>query len=167
VGKSGKVLLARCHCQQRAGSREQRIVRFWSKLGMGVARADWNVELYDMGKFRFEDLKIWQDGMTLTMVLLDFASVAEERKYYKFAEQLRSATMSITNNIAEGSGSDSDKDFARFLIMSRRSVFECVNILYIFEAKHIIAKEEKENLYSKLLILSRQITNFRKSLIGS
>ena len=52
---------------------------------------------------------------------------------YRFSEQLRAAAMSITNNIAEGSASTSDKDFAQFLNIARRSVFECVNILILFE----------------------------------
>jgi four helix bundle protein len=44
---------------------------------------------------------------------------------------LRAATLSITNNIAEGSGSVSDADFANFLNTARRSVFEVANILIL------------------------------------
>ena len=117
-----------------------------------------------MNDFRFKDLQIWKDGIDLSDRLFDIAELADSRKYYKFAEQLRAATMSITNNIAEGAGSFSDKEFANFLNVSRRSVYECANILHLFERRKIIAAETLNHLLSNLVILSKMITNFRKTL---
>lgn len=117
-----------------------------------------------MDDFRFEKLEIWRDAMEISDSLFDIADKADERRFYKFGEQLRAAAMSISNNIAEGSGSFSDKEFASFLNISRRSVFECANILYIFERRKIIAADERISLYSRLISLSKKITNFRKAL---
>ncbi|MBK7107904.1 MAG: four helix bundle protein [Bacteroidetes bacterium] len=118
-----------------------------------------------MSDFRFENLEIWKESILISNILFDKAEIAEKIKYYRFAEQLRGAALSISNNIAEGSGSFSKKDFALFLNFARRSIFECANILFIFELRNIITKEERAILYSRLLILSKQITNFRKSLL--
>ena len=115
--------------------------------------------------FRFEDFDIWKEAMDLSDTLFDYAGKADGKRFYRFAEQLRAATMSITNNIAEGSGSYSDKEFANFLNISRRSVFECANILSIFERREIITNQEKLAIYSKLILLSKKLTNFRKSLL--
>lgn len=117
-----------------------------------------------MEDFRFEQLNIWKDSIIISDVLFDFAEKADEKKLFKFAEQLRAAGMSISNNIAEGSGSFSDKEFASFLNISRRSVFECANILHIFCRRKIITSDEKNLIYSQLISLSKKITNFRKSL---
>ena len=117
-----------------------------------------------MEDFRFEKLEIWKDSMILSDTLFDISDRADEKRLYKFAEQLRAATMSISNNIAEGSGSFSDKEFASFLNISRRSVFECANILYIFERRKIIDPSERKALYPTLILLSKKITNFRKTL---
>lgn len=117
-----------------------------------------------MEGFRFENMDIWKDAISLSDSLFDFADKADEKRFYKFAEQLRAATMSISNNIAEGSGSFSDKEFAAFLNIARRSVFECANILQIFLRRNIITYEEKNNMYLQLVILSKKITNFRKAL---
>ncbi len=119
-----------------------------------------------MPTFRFQELQIWQEAMELTDVLLDIADQVEEKKKFKFAEQLRSAVMSISNNISEGSGSFSNKDFANFLNMSRRSVFEVVNILTIFQRRNYINSTVHSEQCTKLDILSRKITNFRKALIS-
>jgi four helix bundle protein len=118
-----------------------------------------------MEDFRFEQLDIWKESIEISDVLFDYADKADNKKLFKFAEQLRAATLSISNNIAEGSGSFSDKEFASFLNIARRSVFECANILHIFERRKIISFEEKNSIKPKLLLQSKKITNFRKSLI--
>ncbi|MCU0473432.1 MAG: four helix bundle protein [Bacteroidales bacterium] len=118
-----------------------------------------------MEDFRFENLEIWKEAIELSDILFDYADIADKKRLFKFAEQLRAATMSISNNIAEGSGSFSDKEFGNFLNISRRSVFECANILFIFVRRKVITMEEKSKIYAKLLTLSKMITNFRKSLV--
>jgi four helix bundle protein len=110
-------------------------------------------------------MDIWKQAIEISDRLFDYADVAEQKRCFRFAEQLRAASMSISNNIAEGSGSFSDKDFASYLNISRRSVFECANIIHIFLKRKIITIEEKSNLYPELVSLSKRITNFRKALL--
>ena len=119
-----------------------------------------------MNDFRFEDLIVWQESIELMDKLLDVADKASELQYYRFGEQLRAAALSISNNIAEGSGSFSDKDFANFLNIARRSVFECANILFVFHRRNIISVEEKQEFFTQLRILSSKITNLRKSILN-
>lgn len=114
--------------------------------------------------FRFEQLDIWKDAISVSDILFDYSDMADSKRCYKFAEQLRAATMSISNNIAEGSGSFSDKEFAQFLNIARRSVFECANILHIFERRKIITSNDRQKVYPMLLMISKKITNFRKTL---
>ena len=103
-----------------------------------------------MADFRFEDLDIWKDSIEITDILYDYSDRAESKNKYRFAEQMRGAALSISNNIAEGSGSFSDKEFAQFLNFARR---------------RLITPEEKKELFEKLKYLSKRITNFRKSLL--
>lgn len=109
-------------------------------------------------------MDIWKVAITISDTLFDFSDKAEDKRFFRFAEQLRAATMSISNNIAEGSGSFSDREFASFLNIARRSVFECANILHLFLRRKIITKDEKDKIYPDLISLSKRITNFRKSL---
>ena len=117
-----------------------------------------------MIKFRFEDLDIWKMSINLANELLDIADNLEEKHLFRFAEQLRAAGMSISNNIAEGSGSTSDKEFSYFLNVARRSTFENANILILLHMKKIIAEDTKNRLLEELDHLCRKITNFQKSL---
>ncbi len=118
-----------------------------------------------MADFRFEDMEIWKDSIDIADDLYHFADRAEKKNHYRFAEQMRGASLSISNNIAEGSGSFSHKEFAQFLNISRRSLFECANILIVFLRKDIISNEEKEKVFKELKSLSQRITNFRKSIL--
>lgn len=118
-----------------------------------------------MDDFRFEQLEVWKESIEITDIIFDYADLADNKKFFKFAEQLRSAGLSISNNIAEGSGSFSDKEFASFLNIARRSVFECANIIHVFGRRKIITPEEKIVIKPKLLLLSKKITNLRKTLI--
>lgn len=117
-------------------------------------------------KFRFEDFDFWKKAVEVSEDLFSIADDLETLKKYRFSEQLNAAALSITNNIAEGSGSFSDRDFANFLNISRRSIFECANMLAIFERKGIVETQKKLELFDKLDHLSSMITNFRKRLIN-
>ena len=119
-----------------------------------------------MSDFRFEQLEIWKEAIALGNDLFDIADKAEQLKKFRFAEQLNGAVMSISNNIAEGSGAVSNKEFARYLIIARNSLFETVNILHVFEKRNIISVEERMELYPRMLALSKKIFNFRKSILG-
>ncbi len=113
--------------------------------------------------FRFENLQIWQIAIEITDELFLIADFLDTQKLYRFSDQLRGAGMSISNNIVEGSG-DTNKEFQRFLRYSKRSAYECANILILLVRKKLIKIERKERLYNRLDELCRKITNFSKTL---
>jgi four helix bundle protein len=120
-----------------------------------------------MRQFNFEKLEIWQLSITVGDQLFDIADALEQRKQYRFAEQLRGAGMSISNNIAEGSGSVSSKEFCQFLNYAHRSCFECANIIIILVRRALIDSHTKEQLYEQLDIVSRKITAFQRYLTNN
>ncbi|SHF93468.1 four helix bundle protein [Mariniphaga anaerophila] len=118
-----------------------------------------------MAHFRFMDLDIWKKSIEINDRLFDLADKFSDAKSFRVAEQLRGASLSISNNIAEGSGSFSDKDFANFLNIARRSVFETANISFVAFKRNFIDKKELDQILDDLDLLSRKITNFRKTVL--
>ena len=116
-----------------------------------------------MVKFRFQDLKIWQLAIEIADALFDIADELERKKLFRFAEQLRGSGMSMSNNIAEGSGSSSKKEFKNFLNIARRSTFENANILILLGRRNLITSNLMNDNLKDLDKLCRQITNFIKS----
>jgi len=117
-----------------------------------------------MAKFRFQDLRIWQEAIRVTDELFDIADMLENKHLYRFAEQLRGAAMSISNNIAEGAGSMSKREFTQFLNIARRSTFENANILILLTRRGLITKVILDKLLNEIDTLCRQITNFQRTL---
>ena len=119
----------------------------------------------NMAEFRFQDLSIWKESMIFSRQLFLVAGNLRKAGYHSLSDQLFRATLSITNNIAEGSGSISNRDFANFLMISRKSVYECANIVIILEDLKLLATDEKERLVRNLMDLSKKIYFFRKTLL--
>lgn len=117
-----------------------------------------------MNKFRFQDLDIWEESIEIGNTLFDIADKLEKNKLYRFSEQLRGAAMSISNNIAEGSGSISKKEFSHFLNIARHSAFENANILLILNKRNLISLEILESLLDRLDVLCRKLMSFRKAI---
>jgi four helix bundle protein len=115
-------------------------------------------------KFRFMDLEIWQDAIAIGGTLFDLADKLESKKLYRFAEQLRGSGLSMSNNIAEGSGSSSRREFSSFLNIARRSAFENANVLVVMEKRKLLDESDVTILLQQLDRLCRKITNFQKSL---
>jgi len=114
--------------------------------------------------FRFEDLEIWQHARHLAVSFHKVAARLDERRLFRYAEQLRGAGLSLTNNIAEGSGSVHDTEFKQFLNIARRSVFEDASMLLGFESMSLLEKADVDDLLDQCDKLSRMITNFSRNL---
>ena len=83
---------------------------------------------------------------------------------YGLTNQLRRAALSIPLNIAEGSGSGSDKEFCRFLSISLRSSYEVVCGVEVAKRLNYCSREETESLLKQCDELSAMITGLKKSL---
>jgi four helix bundle protein len=117
-----------------------------------------------MAHFRFQGLEIWQLAFSTANRLYDIADELENKKLFRFAEQLRGAGMSLTNNIAEGSGSSSNKDFKNFLNYTRRSIFECANIILTTVHREYLTLELSNEILVEIDLLSRKMLSFSRTL---
>jgi four helix bundle protein len=116
--------------------------------------------------YRFEDLEIWQRAKELAVKFHQLADQLDRRRLYRYAEQLRAAGLSLTNNIAEGSGSTHTQEFRQFLNFARRSLFEDASMLLVFESLGLFQPVEIDQPLADCDLLSRKITNFSRSLKG-
>ena len=114
--------------------------------------------------FRFMDLEIWRDAVEVGILLFALADRLEARKLFRFAEQLRGSGLSMSNNIAEGSGSDSPREFHQFLNISRRSTYESANVILVLEKQELVPADEATHILQRLDHLCRKITNFQRTL---
>lgn len=114
--------------------------------------------------WRFEDLEIWNKAVDLAVKFHRIAERLDSRRLYRYAEQLRAAGLSISNNIAEGSGSVYRQEFIQFLNITRRSLFEDASMLLVFERLDLVESGEVDELLWDCDEESRKITNFSRTL---
>mgnify|MGYP001585308747 FL=1 len=114
--------------------------------------------------FRFETLDVWKRSIEITDTLFDLADELEAKKRFRFAEQLRGAVLSVSNNIAEGSGSSSRNEFKQFLNYSHRSVFESANMIIICHRRSYLDELKRQQHLADLEQISKMIIGFSRSL---
>ncbi len=79
----------------------------------------------------YEDLEVWQKGVEVVEAIYRLTVDYPDSERFGLVSQLRRAAVSIPSNIAEGWGRGRGRDFRRFLIMSRGSVYEVKTQLLI------------------------------------
>ena len=82
----------------------------------------------------FEDLQVYQIAREFRKMMYCVAKRLPDIERFGLANQIRRAAVSLTNNIAEGSGSTHPQEFRQFLNISRRSLFEDASMLMVFES---------------------------------
>lgn len=98
---------------------------------------------------RFEDLKCWQAARVLVKESFIAANVGTLSRDFDTRSQFKRAALSSMNNIAEGFGRFSDKEFIRFLDTAQSSVQEVESMLYVFEDLSYLPDEKIDSLRSK------------------
>ena len=98
---------------------------------------------------RFEDLKCWQAARLLVRESYQAANEGKLRTDFDTRSQFKKAALSAMNNIAEGFGRFSDKDFIRFLDTAQSSVQEVESMLYVFDDLSYLAEDKILSLRSK------------------
>jgi four helix bundle protein len=79
---------------------------------------------------RFEDLKAWQMARELTKQIYSITRHPEFKKDFRFCAQIRSASISVGSNIAEGFERGTQQEFIRFLTIAKGSCAEVRSQLY-------------------------------------
>jgi len=105
----------------------------------------------------FEELTIWQEARELTNRIYILSKRFPKEELYGLTSQVRRASVSIMSNIAEGFNRRSTKEFINFLIISRASVSEVQNDLYISLDLKYIDKENFETIYNHAQKISMSI----------
>jgi four helix bundle protein len=109
---------------------------------------------------KFEEIIAWQKSQDLAV---DIYSLFSNLKDFGFKDQIQRASVSISNNIAEGFDRMSDKEFVRFLYIALASNSEVKSMLYL-AAKLLYVEKE---ISTKFISNSEEISKIIRGLIKS
>lgn len=114
-----------------------------------------------MGINSFEDVQPWRIGKELYLELSEYF---KNSKDYIFKDQLLRATLSISNNIAEGFDRVSDKELRQFFKISRGFCAEVRSMLHIAYADKKLDNQKCNKYLGMTKDISKLLTGFIKEL---
>ena len=79
----------------------------------------------------FEEFEVYKKGILLTKQVFKIINNPSFGKEFGFKDQIKRAAISITNNIAEGSEYNNNKQFIRYLKIAKGSCAEVRNMLIL------------------------------------
>ena len=109
---------------------------------------------------RFEDLDIWKEARLLSKEIIRLSKNTELKTDYKLRDQIKNASGSVMDNIAEGFERDGNLEFRQFLSIAKGSAGDSRSQLYRIYDSEYISEEELSSLVNRYLNLSKRIANF-------
>ncbi|MEA3306330.1 MAG: four helix bundle protein [Elusimicrobiota bacterium] len=113
--------------------------------------------------FNFEKLLVWQKSISFNRKVYEISLKFPKEEVFGITSQLRRASISISSNIAEGSGRKSAKEFKRFLSIAYGSVCEAISILKICLDLKYISDAKHNDLYNELQEVAKMLSGLSDS----
>lgn len=110
---------------------------------------------------RFEDIIAWQRAQDFAVTIYTHF---KDNKDWDFKNQICRASVSISNNIAEGFDRSSNAEFRRFLYISLASCSETKSMLYLAQRLNYLTKEITDFLLIQSVEISKILNGLIKSL---
>lgn len=115
-------------------------------------------------RFRFEKLEVWQEARKINQTVYRLTRKFPQHEQYSMTSQIRRAAISISSNIAEGAGRNSDKDFAHFLELAYGSLMEVASMFYLALDEGYAKEADLDPLFTGLETLAKRIASLNRSL---
>ncbi|MFN3908671.1 MAG: four helix bundle protein [Flavobacterium sp.] len=116
-----------------------------------------------MKEFSFEKLEVWQGTKTFTVFLYRLMKAFPEDEKFGLVQQINRTVISVSSNLAEGSGRTSKKDQAHFYQMAYSSLMEVLSQVLISIELGYIAPENELEIRNQIVKISNKINSLRKN----
>lgn len=113
----------------------------------------------------FTDMPVWKESFDLSVEVYNLTIGMPRSEDYGLTSQIRRAASSISANLSEGFGRQTNADKAHFYIMARGSAYETQNHLLYGNKVGYFEKEKMEILFSKYNSLIFSLNKLIKALM--
>jgi four helix bundle protein len=115
--------------------------------------------------FRFEKLAVWQRSIDFASLVYEATRSFPADERFGLTNQMRRAAVSVSSNIAEGSGRVSDIDYARFLEIAYASLMEVVSQAALATRQNFLTHDCYQCVYNEAEELARMLSGLRSTLL--
>jgi four helix bundle protein len=117
-----------------------------------------------MKQYSFEKLVVWQESRVLVKSIYTITCKFPKEEIFGITSQMRRAAISISSNIAEGSGRTTKPDQANFYGIAYSSLLELLNQLIISNDLAFINDSELIELREIIDSIAFKLSSLRNSL---
>jgi len=107
----------------------------------------------------FKKLDVWNDAHALVLDIYRATGAFPRAEQFGLTSQIRRAAISIPANLAEGSGRDTQRDFARFTSIALGSADE---LEYLLILAHDLGYLDDKTLSKRAQSIARQLVRLRQ-----
>ena len=112
----------------------------------------------------FRKFEVWQMSHQLTLKINSITKLFPKEELFGLTSQIRRSFASIGYNISEGSGRNSDKEFANFVNIALGSSNEAENQLILAKDLGYINEIDFQNLLLELIVLKKKLVTLWNKL---
>ncbi|WP_299769235.1 four helix bundle protein [uncultured Dokdonia sp.] len=113
--------------------------------------------------FGFEKLNVWQKSRQLSKEIYIETKKFPDTERFGLISQMRRCAISISSNIAEGSGRHTSKDKARFTEIAYGSALELLNQIILSNDLGFIPEEKYNYIRQSISEITAMLDGLRKS----
>lgn len=115
-------------------------------------------------EYSFEKLTVWQDSIKLVATNYKLTKMFPSDELFGLTNQMRRASISISSNIAEGSGRTTKADQTNFYKIAYSSMMELLNQLIISKDLDYINDVTLSNMRELIDSIASKLSGLRNSL---
>lgn len=112
----------------------------------------------------FKELKIWKDSIDMAVDTYKMTKLFPDTEKFGLISQMNRCSISISSNIAEGSGRNNQKEFKQFLGIALGSACELESQMIVSQRLEFISEGILKQQSEKLTHLQNMINKLIKTL---
>lgn len=112
----------------------------------------------------YKELTVWKYAISLAKDIFLLLKKFPKEERNSTVDQIKRCTISISSNIAEGSGRTSNKEFLYFLSVAYGSSCELDSLLTVCKEIEYINDDESKDLTSKVVRIQKMIRSLQLTI---
>lgn len=108
----------------------------------------------------WKELVIWQKSHQLVLKIYDLLTFFPKDEKFALCDQIKRASYSIPSNIVEGHSKNTNKDFLRYLYISRGSLEELRYFIFLAKELKYINTNQFDEIENHIIEVSKMLNSF-------
>ena len=117
-------------------------------------------------EFSFEGLEVYQAARVLVRDVYRLQQKFPRTEVYALGDQIRRSASSVTSNIAEGSGRNSNKEKVHFIEIAYGSLMEAFSQLQIAQDLGYLTEQDIDTIRPQFISVAKMLSGLKKHFEG-